>query len=392
MSGRVAAKAREGVEPAVRPQRGWVVERTGDGAPRGLPSPVPEVERARLRPRAIAEPGCIGPSAIAHDRLRTLDRGFEDPGEPSLGSVDRLAGRLRAVEGAVGEPGPVPRPARPDRPSIAALPSLDGSAEPGLGLVAAGFIEHATTARSRTGSRLRAGSGPRRSAGSCRGGSRPGTAGRPVSHRRASTPGSAGAARSRPPPSGRPRGPCRARAARTGDRPRPGLRVGARHAGLDPPLPGVPARGADARRARRGVGRPRPAGRSGGAWARLARGAVGPATRDNGGAAAGLGRAIALGLGSTYGDVPRASPKPSPVDPARRRPRATVPRHSARAARSSPTSGPRASVHLPEGDLEDGPQRAVEAHRGRPGQVRPLAAGGRLRRAAVWATGGGRGG
>ncbi|WP_043619605.1 adenylate/guanylate cyclase domain-containing protein [Ensifer sp. ZNC0028] len=103
---------------------------------------------ARLQ--SVADPGGICISGTAYDHLQgKLDCDYEYLGERALKNMDRPVRLYRPLlEGAAAR-APPPRPALPDRPSIAVLPFSAMSADPEQDFFSDGLTEDITTALSK---------------------------------------------------------------------------------------------------------------------------------------------------------------------------------------------------------------------------------------------------
>ncbi len=103
---------------------------------------------ARLQ--SVADPGGICISGTAYDHLQgKLDCDYEYLGERALKNMDRPVRLYRPLLEKAAARAPPPRPALPDRPSIAVLPFSAMSADPEQDFFSDGLTEDITTALSK---------------------------------------------------------------------------------------------------------------------------------------------------------------------------------------------------------------------------------------------------
>lgn len=103
---------------------------------------------ARLQ--SVADPGGICISGTAYDHLQgKLDCDYEYLGERALKNMDRPVRLYRTLLEKAAARAPPPRPALPDRPSIAVLPFSAMSADPEQDFFSDGLTEDITTALSK---------------------------------------------------------------------------------------------------------------------------------------------------------------------------------------------------------------------------------------------------
>jgi adenylate cyclase len=103
-----------------------------------------------VRLESMAEPGGICVSArVQEDAIGKLDFPFEDLGQQNLKNIARPVRVYRVMTTRAGEVITEPAPPLPDKPSVAVLPFMNMSGDPGQEFFADGIAEDIITTLSR---------------------------------------------------------------------------------------------------------------------------------------------------------------------------------------------------------------------------------------------------